>query len=214
MDINIDTLPILLATVLVLAMIGAFAWYISRQQKEKKRKEAEFVKLLLDTFRNKTISTTTDLIAFYESYFRVVRSKVRMYSDICFFLEQVQLGISSSKPDTPEYELISRLDEIRQLINSVSELLKEEEKRVPFYGTPEQERGLLEDILELTAADRTLVNIKLTRLAELIEARQETINVLGEEKGQARKLAYWGLAGTVVFGIVSIVLTIIQLSQK
>jgi hypothetical protein len=67
---------------------------------------------------------------------------------------------------------------------------------------------LLEDILELTSSDKTIVGGKLTRLAELIMARSETIKTLGEEKGQARRLAYLGVAGTVLFGILSIVLTL------
>ena len=112
-----------------------------------------------------------------------------------------------------EYKLIERLDELKLLTNSIHELLKEEEKRVPFYGTPDLERSLLEDILEITASDKELINVKLTRLAELIKARQDTINVLGEEKGEARKLAYWGLAGSVVFGMVSIILGIVQYIQ-
>ncbi|MBA3016553.1 MAG: hypothetical protein KJ550_00795 [Proteobacteria bacterium] len=97
---------------------------------------------------------------------------------------------------------------LRELIETLNESLSAEERRVPFYGTPEQERDLLEDILELTTADRDIVNSKLSRLAELIRVRQDTVNTLGEEKGKARKLAAWGLTGTIIFGVLSVILKI------
>lgn len=70
---------------------------------------------------------------------------------------------------------------------------------------------MLEDILELTKSDREIVSGKLTRLAELIAARSETVKTLGEEKGKANRLALWGLLGTVIFGVLSIVATVWKL---
>lgn len=213
MNFMSDVLPMLVLTLLLIFGFGGFIWYLEKKKQERKKKEVEFVGILLSAFNNSAIKDSSDLISFYESQFGVARQKIKMYSDIHLLLAQAQVKISSAAPNSAEQNLVSRIDELRQLGNSVNALLREEEKREPFYGTPDIERSLLEDILELTASDKDVVNAKLIRLAELIKARQDTIDVLGEEKGKARKLAYWGLAGSVVFGIASLILGVMQYVQ-
>ena len=55
-----------------------------------------------------------------------------------------------------------------------------------------------------TENEKPMIQSKLVRLAESIDVRQQESKVLGEERGQARRLAKWGLVGTIVFGVLSV----------
>lgn len=182
--------------------------YFRKRQTERRKKNQEFIEILLQAFANEAASNVQDLVALHAAHFDSERSPVWVFRDLHAFMQAVQLRVARSHPvDGVPHKLIPRLTELRTLTDLVAKSLASEEKRVPFYGAPEPERGVLEDVLELTSADRTIVAEKLMRLAELIQTRHETIRALGEEKGQARKLAWWGLAGTVLFGVVSVILT-------
>jgi hypothetical protein len=185
-----------------------------KEKKDRELLQAAFVELLLRAFSNNAIPGIDDIVSLYHAHFGTSGASVDIYRHIYSFLERVQLRISSAHPgDIDVYKLRDRLPELRQLMNSGLVILKTEEKKVPFYGIHNPERELLEDILELTAADRNIVGVKLTRLAELVRARQDTIETLGEEKGKATKLGYLGLAGTIIFGILSVGLTIWRMIQ-
>ena len=183
-------------------------WYSLKKNKERKKQKTEFENNLLTSFENEAISSPDDLLHYHKAHFERSIPKVRRYRDLYLFLEKMQFRISSSRPPDSAYKLKDKLVALREIIETLNESLSAEERRVPFYGTPEQERDLLEDILELTTADRDIVNSKLSRLAELIRVRQDTVNTLGEEKGKARKLAAWGLTGTIIFGVLSVILKI------
>jgi hypothetical protein len=166
-----------------------------------------FVALLVTAFENKAVSTVDDVVALHDAHFHDDASPVLAYQQMQRSLQAVQLQVATSHVQGVGHKLIPVLGELRELTDLVSKRVASEKKRVPFFGTPEPERGLLEDILELTKSDREIVGGKLTRLAELIAARSEVVKTLGDEKGKAKRLAYLGLAGTVVFGILSIAVT-------
>jgi hypothetical protein len=84
-----------------------------------------------------------------------------------------------------------------------------EQQCVPFSGTPEAERQLLEDILKLAGEDTSRVRPKLDGLAMEIRIRQDTVERLGWESGRSLKLARWGWFGTVAFSILSVILGIL-----
>ena len=201
---------LLILVLIILAIIVAvFGIRFKRKMKQElERSEEEFTNLLLKAFLNDTISGVADILSFYHAHFSTDRSNVLVYRNIYSLLEKAQLRISSGDFAPPQSNLKERLPELRELMKAIASKLETEEKKIPFFGTPASERELLEDILELTDADKEIVNGKLSRLAELIRARQETVTILGEEKGKARRLSFWGLAGTIFFGLLSIVLSI------
>jgi hypothetical protein len=209
--LNDPFLRLLLALIPVLIGIGI--WLSVKQTRERRQKEEGFAVILRKAFENKSITTVNDLVALHDAHFHDQVSPVLMYRQIQRSLETVQLQIATSPVQGTGHRLIPALGELRELTELVTKSLASEEKRVPFYGAPEPERGLLEDILELTNSDRDIVGGKLTRLAELIAARSETIKTLGEEKGKAKQLAFLGLAGTVLFGILSIAVTLWSLKH-
>jgi hypothetical protein len=201
----------LLIIALVIGLGGFLCLFLYERKRERARKQrmSEFVYSLRTAFEKKAISRVEDLVVLYDAKFGRGDPDVKVYSQIYSGLEEVQSSISTqisrSKFDD---DLLKRLDELRDLMEKVNAELKREQRRVPFYGTPEPERETLEDLLELTSADKEIVSGKLTKLAELISARENTIKSLGEEKGRARRLSIWGFAGTVLFGITSIALTL------
>jgi hypothetical protein len=182
-------------------------WSIRKRREAREKRYSEFTSKLVRAFLNGAAAGFDDVLSFYHAHFETSRSGVQTYRDIYERLETVQLQISSSEKGQEAYKLIERLPAIRELMKSAAEKLNAAEKRAPFFGTPAPERKLLEDILELTSGDREIVNGKLIQLGELIRARQETVNTLGEEKGRAKQLSYWGLVGTIIFGLASLALT-------
>ncbi|MCP4704499.1 MAG: hypothetical protein GY865_07800 [candidate division Zixibacteria bacterium] len=185
-------------------------WRLKLIKEEEKKRRLEFHKIILRSFRNETILGVEDLISFHKSHFGGNFLRVYQLTDIKESLENALLKISSSTSGHEIKELIPRLDDLRDLITKVDAVLKSEEFKVPFYGTPEEERKLLEDIFELTKTDRDIIRNKLSELADLITARDHTISVLGEEKGKAGTRATLGLIGTVIFGVATIIIAIIK----
>jgi hypothetical protein len=147
-----------------------------------------FISALIKAFLNKSIIDTDDIVVMFNAHFGKEGINIHPYKSLYELLELLQSRISSSSAGVDEHKLLTELPQIKELMRTTKRLLEAEEKRVPFYGAPGPERELLEDILALTSADANIVHLKLARLAELIRARQETLNVLGEEKGQARRL--------------------------
>jgi hypothetical protein len=82
---------------------------------------------------------------------------------------------------------------------------------VPFSGTPEPERQLLEAVLELATENTRRVVPKLDALAKAIRIRQDAVEQLGKESGRSLRLARWGWLGTAGFSILSIILGILAL---
>jgi len=198
---------LLIALTALLFAVLAIGMRLTKQREREQRKiEAEFITILQRAFENKAVATLNDLIALHDAHFEDQGSRVRDYRRILRALQGVQLHIATEL--APKPEVISRLAELRELTDLVTKAFLSEEKRVPFNGTSEPERGLLEDLLELTASDKAIVGAKLTRLAELIVARTETMKALSEDQGRAKRMTYWGVVGTVLFGVISIVLAL------
>jgi hypothetical protein len=204
-----DPLNVLKVGTLVIAAFFATAvyWYTVRRKREIRHREAAFVTSLVNSFNNNALMSVEDVLALHHAEYPSGWSQVQVQRHVHYLLRAVQLRISSSHPNSPEHALLGRLDDLRTLI-AAAVLLDAEERRVPFYGTPEPERAVLEDIFELTRADKEIVGAKLTKLAELVTAREDTLRKIGEEKGHARKLALLGFFGTFAFGIISLILTL------
>jgi len=72
---------------------------------------------------------------------------------------------------------------------------------VPFSGTPEMERGILGELLELPAEDKSKVTAKLGALAKAIRFRQDTLDRLEEESARSLRVARWGWYGALALAI-------------
>lgn len=147
---------------------------------------------------------------FYRAHYDLEADDISLYElhKAQLLLDKTIFSIAALDQEPSGLEAEKHVDTLKGIRAAMAELVEAAEKTVPFHGTPEPEREILEDILELTEADREIVYQKLGRLGELVAARQETILTLGEEKGNARRLALWGLCGTILFGTASIALTL------
>lgn len=190
--------------------LGANYFRLKAKLKGLMALEAAFVESLFRAFSNQAVNDVHDLVHLYLAHFQSEQVNVETLRNLLLCLEKIQLRISASSLAS-EKILISRLGELRALQEQTLEALRQEKRRTPFYGIPEPERGYLEDILELTDVDRSIVSDKLTILGSMILARQQTIDKLSEEKGTAKKLAWLGLIGMLLFGTISVILGIAQL---
>ncbi len=171
------------------------------------------MRMLVSAARNNAVQEAEDLFTFFRAHYDPTFMGLADYEKALNLLERAVFSMASAEARSSGEDLKEQVTELKNLRQRVVCMVEKEQKKVPFHGTPEQERQLLEDILELTDADKAVVYTKLSRLADLVRARQDTINVLGDEKGRATKLAWIGLAGTILLGIVSIILTIWTMRQ-
>jgi hypothetical protein len=84
---------------------------------------------------------------------------------------------------------------------------------VPFSGTPEPERQILADLLQVPPEDKTKVAATLEALAAAIRFRQDTLEWLGRQSGRSLRLARWGWYATLGFSILSIILGLMSLGR-
>jgi hypothetical protein len=82
---------------------------------------------------------------------------------------------------------------------------------VPFSGTPEYERGILVELLELPVEDKTKVSAKLGALAKAIRFRQDRLERLDDESYRSLRLAEWGWYGTLALAILVVILGLLCL---
>ncbi|MFO0894509.1 MAG: hypothetical protein U0574_06080 [Phycisphaerales bacterium] len=198
----------LLITFIAFAVVGALLGGVAlwRQQAAQERRRKEFVAVILRAMTNGALSSLEDLHALARAHFGTRVQGLHALEDISQQLREAMLIISSSIGASSRD--LGHLPRLRELLTENDIRAKQELIRVPFFGTPSPERQLLEDILELTRSDREHVKAKLSDLATAIRVRQETIERLGAESHQSLKWAKWGLAGTVIFSVISIALVI------
>jgi len=204
---------ILLASVAV-ALSAVFLIELSRFERMRRRRatlRSAFVKQLLRGLANKAIQDIGDVHNSYRAFFGIGALKASHLEEIAEFLRRAMEGIAS----VPQGPLDARLHEntrvLSELLGANQRALEVELQCVPFSGTPEPERQLLEDILGLTVEDKTKVGARLDALARAIRIRQDTVERLGRESDRSLRLARWGWFGTMSLSVLSIILGILTL---
>jgi hypothetical protein len=119
--------------------------------------------------------------------------------------------MASAPQGSSETRSQENIQVLRELLAVNQRTLEVELQCVPFSGTPEPERQLLEAVLELAAENTRRVGPKLDALAKAIRIRQDAVEQLGKESGRSLRLARWGWLGTAGFSILSIILGILAL---
>lgn len=85
--------------------------------------------------------------------------------------------------------------------------------RKPFSGLEDPEKSLLIDILEELPNDKEMPKQKLLQLADIIKNKYQNIENLQIENSKAATWTKWGTFGTIFFGILSIVLSVITINS-
>jgi hypothetical protein len=84
---------------------------------------------------------------------------------------------------------------------------------MPFSGTPEPERGLLEELLGVAAEDKTKVSATLEELAKVIRLRHDSVMRFAYESSHSIKVARWGWYGTLALAILAAILGLMCLGS-
>jgi len=204
---------ILLASVAV-ALSAVFLLELSRFDRMRRRQatlRSTFVKQLLRELANKAIQDIGDVHNSYRAFFGIGALKASHLEEIAEFLRRAMEGIASAPQGPADARLRENTQVLRGLLGANQRALEVERQCVPFSGSPEPERQLLEDLLRLTVEDKTKVSAKLDALARAIRIRQDTVERLGRESGRSLRLARWGWFGTAGFSILSIILGILTI---
>lgn len=181
--------------------------YVKWRRLEREKKEKEFVAHLISALQNDALKKFDDVEDLYIGFFKGKETDTLDAHRLSVLLKQVKLSVSS---ETIRDESLrsNYLTTINDLLEKGKEREQEQRAKAPFSGVPSPERSLLDDVREVSGAkDNPFIQDKLIELASAIKIRQETVEVLGEEKGRSLKWAKWGLFGTVFFSLLSIGIT-------
>lgn len=94
------------------------------------------------------------------------------------------------------------------LIQVAQERVRIANERQPFDGLGEPEKSLLIDILETVPEDQPIPRQKTIQLANIIKLKHQDMLQLQQDNAKSSAWTKWGTAGTVFFGILSIVLSV------
>jgi hypothetical protein len=199
---------------MAMALAAVFLRELSRLARMRRRRDnprSDFLKRLLPGVANGSIKDISDVHNAYRVFFGVGALRASHLEEIADFL-RTAMGRMASAPHGPsDAGSQKKMQVMRELLAVNQRTLEVELQCVPFSGTPEPERHLLEEVLELTAEDKDSVRPKLDAVAMGIRIRQDTVEQLGRESGRSLKLARWGWLATAGVSILSVIIGILAL---
>jgi hypothetical protein len=184
---------------------------IARMRRRRDDPRSDFLKRLLPGVANGALKDISDVHNAYRMFFGIGSLRASHLEEIGEFLRTAMARIASAPQGSLEARAHGKIQVLRELLAVNQRTLEVELQCVPFSGTPEPERQVLEGVLELTAADTKKVGPKLDALAKGIRVRQDAVEQLGRESGRTLRLAIWGWLGTAGFSILSVILGILAL---
>ena len=187
--------------------LSRLAWM--RRRRDNPR--ADFLKRLLPGVVKRAIQDISDVHNAYRMFFGIGTLRASHLEEIADFLRTAMVRMASAPHGPSDARSDENIQVLRELLAVNQRTLEVELQCVPFSGTPEPERQLLEEVLERTAGDTRRVGPKLDALAKAIRIRQDAVEQLGRESGRSLRLARWGWLGTAGFSILSIILGILAL---
>jgi hypothetical protein len=199
---------------LVLSVVCLLALsHIERMRRRGSSARSAFVKELLRGLANKTIRDLSDMHNSYRAFIGIGTLRVSHLEELAEFLRSAMLRTASVPHESSRSDPEERTQLLQELLAGNQRVLEVEQHCVPFSGSPEPERKLMEEILELPATDKTSVRAKLDMLAKAIRIREDTVERFGRERDRSLQLARWGWFGTVGFSLLSIILAILALGR-
>jgi len=203
----------LLAAVAV-GLSGVFLVILShfeQVQRRQARPRSDFLIRLQHQLGRKTFRDISAVHQSYRAFFGVGVLRSSHLEDIADFLQRVMHRITSGPQKFRGGRLEAKIELLRELLAANQRALDVERMCVPFSGTPEPERRMLEEILELPVEDKITVTAKLDALAKAIRFRQDTVEWLDQGSRRSVKLARWGWYATLTLAILSIILGVLCL---
>lgn len=184
---------------------------LARTRRRRDNPRSDFLKRLLPGVATRAIQDISDVHTAYRIFFGIGTLRASHLDEIADFLRTAMVRIASAPQGSSEARSKENIQVLRELLAVNQRTLEVELQCVRFSGTPEPERRLLEEVLELATTDTRQVGPKLDALAKAIRIRQDAVERLGWESGRSLGLARWGWLGTAGFSILSIILGILAL---
>ncbi|HSD37190.1 MAG TPA: hypothetical protein VLC92_06755 [Rhodocyclaceae bacterium] len=102
-------------------------------------------------------------------------------------------------------------DRVVFLLDEITKEADRLQSKEPFTDIQDPERSLLIDLFAEIDEEKTVVRQKALQLANIIKIKHQDILKLQSDNAKSATWTKWGTAGTVVFGILSIVLSVLTL---
>jgi hypothetical protein len=204
---------ILLAAAAVALSAGFLAKLarFERVRRRQARPRSHFLRKLVRGLAKQRIQTIGDVHNCYRSFFGVDVLRGSHLEEVAEFLEGAMRRGVSTPQRIPQGGPQRRPQSLRELLAANQRALDVELMCVPFSGTPEPERRILEKLLEIPVEDNNTATVTLNALARAIRIRQDTVERMSQESGRSLRWARWGWYGTLTFAILSAVLGIMYL---
>jgi hypothetical protein len=180
-------------------------------RRRRVRPRSDFLEKLLRRLARKRIRHIGDVHNSYRAFFGVDVLRGSHLEEVAEFLQQALFRTASTTQELPNRRPWVRTQSLHQLLVVNQRALEVEMMCVPFSGTPDPERRVLEELLELTEGDKTKAAARLNVLAKAIRIRQDAVERLGQESSRSLRWARWGWYGTLVFAGLSAVLGIMYM---
>jgi len=204
---------ILLATVAVglSAVVLAVLRRFERVRQRNASARSDFLHRLLRGLAKNAIQNISDVHYSYRFFFGIGVLRGSHLEEITEFLQGAMRQITSASPESPDGAEDTKVKLLGELLAANQRALEVECMFVPFSGTPEPERRLLQGLRELPLEDKGKVTAKLDALAKAIRFRQDAVERLSKESVRSYRLVRWGWYGTLALAILSIILGVMCL---
>ncbi len=202
---------------LALVAVAFSAVFLLRLEhfEELRRRHAKprsaFLKKLLRGVAKRRIRDIGDLHNSYRAFFGIDVLKGSHLEEVGEFLQQAMARSSSATEALPDGRRGPGTHSLRELFVANQRELETELMCVPFSGTPDPERRILVELLEMAEGDKTKAAATLNVLAKAIRIRQDALERQAQESSRSLRWAWWGWYGTLVFAVLSAALGIMYL---
>jgi hypothetical protein len=185
--------------------------HFAELRRRNARPRSTFLKKLLRGVARERIRDIGDVHNAYRAFFGVDILKGSHLEEVGEFLQQAMARTASATGESPTGRSWPRTHSLQELFVVNQRALEAELMCVPFSGTPDPERRILEDILRLAAGDKADAAARLNALARAIRIRHDAGERLAHESGRSLRWARWGWYGTLVFAVLSAILGMMYL---
>ncbi|MGP9809007.1 hypothetical protein ACT3TQ_13240 [Halomonas sp. AOP12-C2-37] len=105
-------------------------------------------------------------------------------------------------------------DRVLRLLDELRTERQQLAQKEPFNDIRDPEKSLLIDIFNELPAEDAIVRQKAVQLSNIMKLKHEDIAELQKQNARAASWTRWGTAGTVVFGLLSLLLSLAPLWTK
>ncbi len=186
-------------------------WRFGELRRRQANSRSTFLDKLLDELAGKRIQELGDVHESYRLFFGVGVLRSSHLEEVGGFLAQAKRRSESAGGRSPDRPLHGKGELLNGLLEANERALEVERLCIPFSGTPEPERGMLAELLRLSAENESRAAATLAGLARVIRFRQDTTERLGQESARSLRLARWGWYATLVLSMLSAILGLICL---